>query len=203
MNDVRWSDGGDAAVADHVARVVDRPERSRLAVPGGATPVPIFEMLAARELPWDRVTIMPIDDRLVPAGHPASNFGLLQRMLGTTGADLEPIEAGVTPDHFDLVWIGMGADGHVASIFPNAVDDLPTEPSAVRTWPDPLPPEAPFERVTLTFDALTDADDMIIVIKGGAKRDVLEEAQAGRNDLPVARLLARRRSPLTVYWSAT
>jgi 6-phosphogluconolactonase len=73
--------------------------------------------------------------------------------------------------------------------------------AAVRTMPDPLPPEAPFERVTLPMAALLNTDELILVIRGPEKRALLDAAIRQEHDLPIALLLARLSSPLTIYWS--
>ena len=65
--------------------------------------------------------------------------------------------------------------------------------------PDPLPPEAPFDRITLTIPALLDADELLFVIRGGEKRALFEGAARGENDLPVARLLAAARQAVTCF----
>jgi 6-phosphogluconolactonase len=100
---------------------------------------------------------------------------------------------------FALAWLGMGADGHVASLFPNT-DPRVDDPLKVRMLtPDPLPPEAPFDRVTLTLPALLDADALLFVIRGAAKRALFEAAVRGENDLPIARLLGAARQPVTCF----
>ena len=147
------------------------------------------------------MTITLSDDREVPHDHVASNFGALVRALVGTGATLIPLEAGAVPPRLDLCWVGMGADGHVASIFPNV--DLPVDnpPAVVKTLPDPLPPEAPFPRVTLNYAALANGGELILVVRGEEKRAILQRAIAGDSDLPIARLLAAAKGPVTIYWS--
>jgi 6-phosphogluconolactonase len=202
MSEVIWASHADCgAVADHLAGVITRPRRSRIAVPGGSTPVPILRCLGRRDLGRARAELTLTDDRLVPHDHPASNFGLLSRSLDDTPLDLQPLQPGDRPGRFDLVWFGMGADGHIASIFPNAAEGLVEGDVAVRTSPDPLPREAPFERVTLPIAALLDADELILVIRGRAKRDLLEAALRRGHNLPIAMLLERLAAPLTIYWS--
>lgn len=201
ISEAIWAERGDAgAVADHIASAIARPGAKRLAVPGGRTPAPILEALAARGLDWTGAEIWPTDDRVVPAGHPASNFGMLQRTLGGTGATLRPLEPGMRPPRFDLAWLGMGEDGHVASIFSNVQDAIPLAPAVVEVTPDPLPPEAPFARLTLTLGALADCGAMILVVSGSGKRAVIEDALAGRSDLPISRLLRILSAPPTIYW---
>ena len=93
----------------------------------------------------------------------------------------------------------MGADGHIASLFPN-IDPRVDDPLRVRRLtPDPLPPEAPFDRVTLTIPALLDSEELAFVMRGEAKRALFEQAMAGGNDLPVARLLGAARQPVTCF----
>ena len=201
MSELAWASSGDAAaVADHLARAI-RAGARHLALPGGKTPAPILSDLAGRDLPWSEVVVRPTDERVVPADHPASNHAALAASLSGTGAQILPLTEQWEPRRFDLVWIGMGGDGHIASIFPNMAI-APEEPPAVRrATPDPLPPEAPFERLTLNYAALMHTDEMILVVRGRDKKDVLEAAIAGSNDLPIARLLLARGASVTVFWS--
>jgi 6-phosphogluconolactonase len=200
MTDLRWAaDGSDAAVVDAVATIVAKPGQVTLCLPGGATPAPIFAALAKMLLPWDKVTIMPGDDRRVPHDHPASNVGQLRAAFGATGATIEPLSPGLPLPRFDLVWLGMGGDGHVASLFPNTDPDPGVPAAVIEVTPEPLPPEAPFDRLTLNLAAIVASAAIMLVIRGAAKRTLLEAAAAGANDLPVARLL--KLAPVTAFWS--
>ncbi len=170
-----------------------------IALPGGSTPFPILELLAAYPLAWDRLVIYPTDDRLVAEDHPASNTGKLRTLFEPLGAVVCPLVPLSTPPYFALVWLGMGADGHVASLFPNT-DPRANDPQDVRRLtPDPLPPEAPFDRMTLTIPALLNSDELLFVIRGEEKARVFEAAVQGENDLPVARLLAACDAPVTCF----
>src|SRR3546814_443308 len=101
--------------------------------------------------------------------------------------------------HFALAWLGMGGDGHVASLFPNT-DPRADDPLAIRrVTPDPLPPEAPFKRITLTIPALLKSDELLFVIRGDDKRAIFEAAMRGESDLPIARLLAASRQEVTCF----
>ena len=158
-------------------------------VPGGATPFPILADLAARPLPWGRIAVWPGDDRIVPEDHAASNVGRIRALLEPAGAQVEPLSEDADPPRFAFAWLGMGGDGHIASLFP-ATDPRADDPRRVRRLtPDPLPPEAPFERLSLTIPALLNSDELLFVIRGADKRAVFEAAMRGENDLPVARLL--------------
>ena len=188
----------DEAVASFIAAAI--ATGGTIAVPGGGTPLPIWRLLVARDLDWSRITIMLTDDRQVDEGHPASNEGALQRALAGTGVRRLKLSEGLAPPRFDLVWTGIGEDGHVASIFPNLDMRAQAGPTVVAAIPDPLPPEAPFPRLTLNLAALANTRETILVARGGAKKWMLEEAIGGRNDLPIARLLAASNSPFTIFW---
>ena len=200
MNEVRWAKSGeDAAVADHVAAAL--AEGGFVALPGGSTPPPILRDLAGRELPWGRIVFSLTDDREVPVEHASSNFRMLGECLGATGARLvrfAPVWEGL---RFRLVWAGMGADGHVASIFPGAPIAAEDAPDLVRVRPNPLPPEAPYARVTLNYGALVNTEELVLVVRGKAKKALIEEVLAGSDHLPIARLLAAANCPVTIFWS--
>lgn len=164
-----------------------------ITVPGGSTPFPILAMLAECPLPWRRIAVWPGDDRIVTEDHPASNVGRIRALLEPAGAQIVPLAEDADPPHFALAWLGMGGDGHIASLFPNA-DPHADDPLPIRRLtPDPLPPEAPFDRLSLTIPALLDSDELVLVIRGADKRAVFDAAAAGENDLPIARLLAAAR----------
>ncbi|MGZ3196903.1 MAG: 6-phosphogluconolactonase [Croceibacterium sp.] len=170
-----------------------------ITVPGGSTPFPILERLAALPLAWRRLTVWPGDDREVPEDHPASNTGKIRALFEPVGAEVVALSVMEQVPHFALAWLGMGADGHIASLFPST-DPRVDDPLRMRMiTPDPLPPEAPFARISLTIPALLDADELLFVIRGPEKRAMFEAAARGENDLPVARLLGAARQPVTCF----
>jgi 6-phosphogluconolactonase len=170
-----------------------------LTVPGGTTPIPHLEPLAAMNLEWRRLTVWPGDDRRVAEDHPASNTGRIRALFEPVGAEVVALSVMEAVPHFALAWLGMGADGHVASLFPNT-DPRADDPLKVRMLtPDPLPPEAPFDRITLTIPALLDSDELLFVIRGAEKRALFEAAMRGENDWPVARLLGAARERVTCF----
>ena len=170
-----------------------------ITMPGGSTPFPILALLADRPLDWSRLLVWPGDDRVVPEDHAASNTGRIRTALEPLGAEVVTLTEMEQVPHFALAWLGMGADGHIASLFPNT-DPRVDDPQPIRRLtPDPLPPEAPFDRITLTIPALLDSDELLFVIRGSEKRAVFEAAARGENDLPVARLLAAARQTVTCF----
>jgi 6-phosphogluconolactonase len=175
------------------------PDAIAISIPGGSTPFPILAELARAPLDWNRVAVWPGDDRIVEESHAASNVGRIRALLEPVGARIVPLAEDAEPPHFALVWLGMGGDGHIASLFPNT-DPQADDPLRLRRLtPDPLPPEAPFDRLSLTIPALLNSDALLFVIRGADKRALFEAAAAGDNDLPVARLLAAADQPVTCF----
>ena len=215
------------AVAGDVGFIVESALDARgealLALPGGTTPVPIYEKLVKAKLNWKKVTIIPTDDRLVPVSDPLSNIAMIARYFLPLGARVVPIVSESAADYKaagnaanarlgdikwppDLVWLGMGPDGHVASIFPgpnlNDAIEAPASRRAIGVMPDPMPDNAPVARVSLTRSAILSARTLIIVGSGDSKRAVLEEAleQGGKSPLPVGRVLAECELPVDIHW---
>ncbi|HEX7753060.1 MAG TPA: 6-phosphogluconolactonase [Novosphingobium sp.] len=168
-------------------------------VPGGSTPFPILSELAKASLDWSRLAVWPGDDRIVPEDHPASNLGRIRALLAPAGARVVPLVEGAEPPRFALAWLGMGNDGHVASLFPNTDPRVDAPGTVLRLTPDPLPPEAPFDRLSLTIPALARSDALLFVVRGAEKAALFRAAAAGDNDLPVARLLKAARCPVTCF----
>ncbi|MGH6742032.1 MAG: 6-phosphogluconolactonase [Bradyrhizobium sp.] len=218
------------AVAGDVSFVIESALDARgealIALPGGRSPVPVFDRLAAGSIDWNRVTIIPTDDRLVPATDPLSNIAMIARHFSPKGARVLPIVVeGATDYHTagtaadaqlaelqwppDLVWLGVGADGHTASIFPgpdleNALAGPETR-RAVGLMPDPLPAEAPVARVTLSRAAILSARALLLVLSGPEKRAVVERAikDGPLSATPIGRVLAKAEGSINIHWSAT
>lgn len=170
-----------------------------ITVPGGSTPFPILEAMAAGAVDWSRIAVWPGDDRIVPEDHPASNVGRIRAVLEPLGAHIVPLVEDAAPPHFALAWLGMGADGHVASLFPNTRPRADDQMKVRRITPDPLPPEAPFDRLSLTIPALVDCDQLLFVIRGEKKRALFEAGGRREHDLPVAHLLSAASCPITCF----
>jgi 6-phosphogluconolactonase len=205
-----------------IESAIDARGASLVAVPGGSTGPAIFTKLVGQKLPWKKVTIIPTDDRLVPMEDDRSNVRALAKAFLPAGARVIPIAADISdyrlagnsadarlqdlPWPPDLVWLGMGKDGHTASIFPGPdlqdALDAPKARRAIGVMPDPLPPEAPVARVTLTRAAILSARTVMITITGDEKRAVLEQAIADgqSSKLPIGRVLAEAEQPIDIHW---
>lgn len=205
MDKIRIIPGaGDAEIAAWLHRSLSAalaaaPGDIAITIPGGSTPFPILAELAALGLDWSRIAVWPGDDRIVAEDHPASNVGRIRRTLEPLGARVVALEEGLKPPRFALAWLGMGTDGHIASLFPNTDPQPDTAERLIRLVPDPLPPEAPFARLSLTIPALLNSDQLVFAIRGGEKQALFEAALAGEHDLPVARLLGAAQQPVTCF----
>jgi 6-phosphogluconolactonase len=231
MTELIWHEHADAAAMASAAAAafgavardaVQARGQALLALPGGSTPIAAITAFANAELDWPKLVIIPGDDRLVDTGSPLSNAAMLARLLGKTGARLvplagpsdDPAEAGRDADALladlpwppDLVALGIGNDGHTASLLPGPdLEAALTRDPAIRAIgvrPDPLPAEAPVPRVTLTAGALRAGRVLMILIAGASKRRVVEQAMAEGADsaFPVGRALAGLDRPVHIHW---
>lgn len=212
-----------AALADRVAAMlrhaIGQRGRASLVVSGGRSPVPFLRALGQRKLDWSCVTVTLADERWVPADHPDSNAGLVianllqgpaaeARFVPLYGGENSPGDGlaacaarlGEMQRPFDVVVLGMGDDGHFASIFPGIprLGELLSEsgPALAAT----VPPAAPHARITLGLSALLDARRILLPIAGAAKRSVIEAAAGGHESFPIATLLRQRRAPMHVFF---
>lgn len=187
--------------------------RAGLVATGGRSPGPVFDRLRqAPGVDWNRVIVTLSDERCVPETDPASNArGVRERLLTGAAAKAHLLPLWPEPDPaalaaimpFDAVMLGMGEDGHVASLIPGdpglaAAMDLGSERLTVSV-PAGLG-NPPYARITLTLSALLQARAIFLLIAGDAKREVLVNALAGA-DLPVRALVSQTRVPVRVLWS--
>lgn len=215
-------------LSEATATAISERGHAWLALAGGRTPLPAYRAFAGGDLDWSRVAVVATDERCVPHAHPASNHAslvdafaeakgvVLHSLTSPDGdADRSLVAArgmfahGQPRESFDVVVLGMGADAHFASLFPGApgLDEaLHPEGDAdvVHIDPDPLPPEAPFPRLSLTLARLLRARVIHLVITGEAKREVLLDAAGSDDPLrhPVAALLHAGLAPLHLHWAA-
>ena len=190
-------------------------DRVSLAVPGGTTPGPIFDSISAVDLHWHRVNVMLTDERWVPETSDRSNTKLLRERLlvgKAAAATYVPLYADApTPEEklpeltaniapmlpINVMLLGMGADMHTASIFPEA-DQLDLALTGKDVLVAMLAPGAPEPRITLSADVLKGAMSRHIVIIGEEKRAALEKARhLTPNEAPIAAVL----NGAIVHWA--
>lgn len=205
MQDITIIEGADtAAIAGWLAQRLAAAGAGAITIPGGSTPFPILAaLIAGGGIDWSGWQVWPNDDRIVPEDHEASNTGKIRALLEPQGAKIAALAEDAVPPRFALTWLGMGPDGHIASLFPNTDPQIGDPLPVRRLTPDPLPAHAPFDRITLTIPALADTGAIAFTLGGAAdKRAVFEAAMRGENDLPVARLLRAAHGggiPVTVF----
>ncbi len=234
MTEVEWWEFEDQdeladAVAGDIGFIIESALEARgqalVAFPGHAALVPLFEKLAARDIRWKNVTIVPTDDRLVPVDDPRSNIANIARTFLPLGARVLPLTsdaadyklAGSAADarlkdlHWppDLVWLSVGANGSTASIYPGPdMDEAvagPSERRAVGVRPDPMPEDAAVDRVTLTVPAIRESRTVLFTIEGDDEKALLEKAIAdgASSTVPVGRLFNELKVPVDIYWLET
>ncbi|KVP82437.1 6-phosphogluconolactonase [Burkholderia ubonensis] len=212
---------GDAlaqAVGDALRAVLARPARATLAVSGGTSPRPFLQTLSHAALDWASVDVTLVDDRWVPEDDSASNARLVRDTLlqhaaapatflplVDTGAALDAHVAALNanPAHRlpDVAVLGMGEDGHTASIFA----DAPEWDHAITTaerFVAVHPGAAPHARVSFSLDALKRIDRLFLLIAGNRKREVLEAAASSPQKNAISQLANDKGTQLDVYWCA-
>jgi 6-phosphogluconolactonase len=193
--------------------------RAGLAVSGGRSPVPLFDALSAAALPWNDVHISLVDERYVAPDHPDSNELLVRTHLlkgkasaaAFTGLVREGEDIGkavaranLSAGEITLAILGMGGDGHTASLFPGAPQlEQALDTGRTDRYIQVSPPNAPHERISMTLAALLQARHIMLAITGAEKRDIYRQAsQKTTPAMPVSYVIAQTGVPLDVYWHA-
>jgi 6-phosphogluconolactonase len=233
MRDIEaFADGGAwaDACADRLATALTAGLETRgaasLACSGGSTPAPIYRRLGAMDLDWRRIVVTLVDERHVPEASERSNARLVGEtlMAGRAGAArfiplhhtaITVDRAALMADHalsdavqvLDAVLLGMGEDGHFASIFPGSpmlqrLLDPTARPSVVAVSQGRDRADPPEERISLNLSWLEQASYCALAIIGAAKRDLLARAVgADPEALPISALLEARAGRLDILWT--
>jgi 6-phosphogluconolactonase len=214
-----------AALADRIAgllaKAVERRGTALLAVSGGTTPARLFEVLSTRPIAWEKVTVTLVDERFVPPTSPRSNAALVAakllrdkaaaaRFLPLFHKDVSLDQAAADGDRqiaalplpFDAVILGMGADGHTASFFPDALE-LPAllDPDNSLALMPVHADSAGEPRLTLTLPRIVAAGFLALHIEGGEKRATFERATGEGPELPIRAVLDASPRPVEVFWA--
>jgi 6-phosphogluconolactonase len=210
-------------IADSLSAAINKRGGASLAVSGGTTPKLMFEALSRVDLAWDRVLVFLVDERWVAASEKESNENLVRTHLlrnkagaadfigmktaALTASDGEKECAARLkriPAPYDVIILGMGGDGHTASLFPGAVK-LPqaVDMASGRTCMAIAPVTAAHERMTLTLPAILNSREIMVHISGAEKQEVYQKAiSAGApEEMPVRYVLRQEKVPVTVFWA--
>ena len=208
-------------IGEALARRLDGHGEASLVVSGGTSPAGVFAELAKMRLPWSDVHVILSDERWVPPAHEDSNERLVRETLlarEAQDARLLPVyrpdrtieercseigeELLQAPFPFACALLGMGEDGHFASLFPDAENLREGLNVDARKLCIPVQTAAsPHPRVSLTLSALSRSDEIVLLIFGAAKREVYEAARTSTNGTPVSHLLRQKRAPVHVCWA--
>jgi len=205
-------------VAEQLREAIERQNVATLVVSGGRSPVAFFQCLARQSLDWSRVVISLADERWVPIEHADSNAGLLKRYLlvgavqqarfvslyQTTSSQEEA--AAVADDllgqlpPIDVLVLGMGDDGHTASLFPDSpnLEQALALNSDRRCWPM-LAPSVPHQRLSMSRALLASARFKVLSVQGQSKLTTLRTALAG-DDVAQMPIRAFLHTELDIYW---
>jgi 6-phosphogluconolactonase len=212
-----------AGIAGSLTAAIGARGLASLVVSGGRSPARLFEILRTQALEWDRVCVALADERWVAPDDPASNERLVRDVLlkdhaasarflglknGAPTPDLGAVSAWETfarvPRPFDAVILGMGDDGHTASLFPGS-PNLPRalNPAAVAGCVGMWAPVAPQPRLSLNLTALLDSRRIVVLITGESKWRTFAAACAPGpvEDMPIRAVLRQSRTPVDVLWS--
>lgn len=215
-------------LAKHIIAVlkqaIEKKGHGTLAVSGGRTPIPLFELLSQQTLDWDKVYITLVDDRWVKDTDDSSNEKLVNNYLLKNHAKLahfvglkndcdNPFDGAeiseqklrnTLPMPFDVLILGMGEDGHTASLFPNAENlsqGLDMNSGKLLVGMTPL--TAPLDRITLTLPAILNSENIYLHLVGESKKGVLAQAQQDTNvvEMPVRAILNQQKVPVVGFWT--
>jgi 6-phosphogluconolactonase len=208
-------------IANEISTAITKRGIATLVLSGGNTPKPLLAALAQKPLPWDKVVVTLADERWVDTDSDASNESMIRNILlqglassarfvplknaavaASEGQSLCQKNLADLPFPLDMVILGMGDDGHTASLFPGVSGSALDQNTEVLCQ-SIVPPVAPYERMTLTASALLNSRKVILHIVGDNKWQVYQDAlkEGPVDDLPIRVVLHQGRVPVEVYWS--
>ena len=190
-------------ISDKLKLAIDKKGTATFVVSGGTSPLKLFEDLSKIDLPWNKVKITLVDDRLVNKNHIHSNQKLINDHLLKNKAKLanfiplseEIIKSKIIVTPFDVNLLGMGEDGHFASLFPDMINDfnlfdLSADPNilTITSHGDPFLP-----RITMNLSLILKSEFIVLLVKGSIKQKIIDQAK-NDNSLPIHYLLKSRAS---------
>lgn len=210
-------------IASSLSKSIGQKGQASLVVSGGSTPRLLFEKLSRQPIDWQQITITLADERWVDTTATESNEFLVKSLLlkqhasaakfvglkneaksTSLGEEATHLLLNTVPRPFDLVILGMGDDGHTASLFPGAerlgeAVDMNNENNCIGI----TSPNAPFDRMSMTLRTLLDSTEIILHITGASKKSTLEKAleDGEPEDMPIRYILKQEKTPVHIYWA--
>jgi 6-phosphogluconolactonase len=196
-------------ISDRLKLAIDTKGTATFVVSGGSSPLKLFEDLSKTDLPWNKVHITLVDDRLVDKNHINSNQKLITDHLLKNKAKLanfiplseEIIKSKIIVTPFDVNLLGMGEDGHFASLFPDMIEDfnsfdLNADPNvfSITSHGDPFLP-----RITMNLSLILKSEFIVLLVKGAIKQKIIDQAK-NDNSLPIHYLLKSRVSNFLIEY---
>lgn len=210
-------------LTEQVKKRADEKQHCVLALAGGNTPKPLYKALSDQDLPWANVMVTLTDERWVDTQHKDSNENMIKKTLLTSAgsrSNFIPLKnssetaakgvgqinnqlEGAAPK-LDVVILGMGEDGHFASIFPG-VDNLEEllDPKTTKKCLA-VSPEGKEQRISLSYSYILSADIIFLLISGDKKKAIIDEVINGSKvamQYPISALLTQKKCPVQVYWN--
>lgn len=207
-------------------RAIELRGHASWAVSGGSTPLPLFETMSAADLPWSKVSVALVDERWVPINHARSNTAFVKSRLlkgnakdatfvpirddanaGNCSADFANEQYATLSLPFDRILLGMGGDGHAASLFPEAegleeamAADNDAICATIRAKKSDITGDE-LERITLTAAEICRATTIDLMITGEDKMRVFKEAMDCESNYPIGRLMKMAPEKFEIYWA--
>ncbi len=210
-------------IAEYLTQGIDENGSASMAVSGGTTPVDLFKNLSTLPIQWEKIFITLVDERwveptdadsneklvrthLLQNNAASANFSGMKNEAETAGEGARECERLIKklPLPFDVLLLGLGGDGHTASIFPGTENlAAATDMQSDRVCMGIVPLTAPHERMTLTLPAILSARQIILHITGQHKKEVLDLARqhGPLEELPIRFILKQNSTPFSVYWA--
>ena len=213
------SSGAAARIAGRVAAQLDRDDKASFVVSGGTTPVKCLDYLSGYALAWDKVQVALSDERWVASDNEDSNERLVHEALLKNEAasagvlsiyqdDLsvdercDVLQSQLPESGFACAMVGMGTDGHFASLFPDAENlDAGLDPDNGRFYMPVRTTASPHPRVSMTLGALLKSNEVLLLFFGAEKLAIYEQAEAGNSMYPITALLQQQAVPVSLYWA--
>lgn len=214
-----------AHIVKELQQAINNKGHASIAVSGGKTPIPLFKLLSQQDLEWHNVFITLVDDRWVDDTDDASNEKLvltyllqnkakLANFVGLKNSCDNPFDGAEITDKilnkipmpFDVLILGMGEDGHTASIFPGAANLMAgLDMKSGRKVVGMTPLTAPLDRITLTLPTILDSQNIYLHLVGESKMQVLEQAEKGDdiNQMPIRAILQQNKVNVIGFWTAS